>query len=385
MRPSARRFTTFLSAAAVACASLAVSATASAATAAPGAPIRIQAAIPLIENMPRQLDAAICTQGPVGTVIDTDGTARTVMLTAAHCTLGLDDGWEPTSEVFVPRPQGDELIGYREAYRIDESETGDFVEDVANFSLGADWAVVELEEGVTTSRLAYSVDSHGRPQGEGVVLTGIRDYRDLGHHQISADNFGQPICKEGTTSGRSCGVQLFRSKDSVFSYGLDYQHGDSGGINYDPDTGEAIGMTAAAYGPIGHAQAADAALQGAYGIPDGEVNERFTLAESTEPHDEYRTVAADGNETAAWMEANAPAPEPEPAPAPAPVQVPAAAAIDAAAAQLDNFHGQAQQLADQAANQVAAGDLAGLEATAGQAAQTVNGHIDALTGIALGS
>lgn len=339
---------------------------ASAATAAPGAPIRIQAAKPAVEGMPRQLDAAICSQGPVGTVTEADGTKRTIMLTAAHCTMALGDGWEPTSEVFVPRPEGDELIGYREAHRLEETHTGDFSSDLVNFSLGADWAVVELEEGVSTSRLATSVDADGRSQGAGVTLTGIRDYRNLRKNEISADNFGQRICKEGTTSGRSCGWQLFRSQNSVFSYGLDYLDGDSGGVNYDPNTGEVIGMTAAAFGPIGHSQTADAALQAAYGIPDGKVNERFTLAESTEAHDEYRTVSHDAQETNEWLRNNGesqvdkqPAPQTD-----VPSQVPAAATP--------------ASLANQASAQAAAGDVAGLSQTAEQAAALAAAHFPKL-------
>lgn len=360
--------------------SLAAPVTASAATAAPGAPIRIHSVTPAIEGMPRQLDAATCSQGPVGTVQNADGTTSEVMLTAAHCLTGFGDGWEPTSEVFAPLPAGDALIGYRDSHRIGDTETGDLAQDFLNLGLGPDWAVVKLEDGVSTTRTSDSVDLHGRSHGEGVALTGVRDYRDLRYRELSVDNFGQPICKDGTTSGRSCGVQLFRSQDSVYSYGLNYLHGDSGGINYDPDTREAIGMSVAAIGPIGQAQAADATLQEAYEIPDGQVNERFALAESAEPHDEFRTVGEDAQASQAWIEHNAPQEAAPPAEeADAGVNV-----FDEAAGEWANAQSDAQQLADQASGQAVNGDVAGLESTAEQAAQTAAGYADTFSEIAFG-
>ncbi len=136
------------------------------------------------------------------------------------------------------------------------------------------------------------------------MLTGVRDYPDLAFWEASADNFGQPICKDGNTGGRACGTQLFRTQNGIWSFGLNYENGDSGGVNFDPETGEALGVTSMGFGPIGRAQPVDLAIEEGYGIPDGQVNEYFALPESTEPADPTRTQADDVQGAVEWYDAN---------------------------------------------------------------------------------
>ncbi|AWB82532.1 hypothetical protein C3B44_09355 [Corynebacterium yudongzhengii] len=344
---------------------------ADAATAAPGAPIRTHPVETSLPNVPVELDAGMCSQGPVGMLTEGGQAPRPVMLTAGHCLLPMDPQWVPTHEVFVPRPDGDELIGYRGEAKLIEPRETNVVDAAIDVALGADWGVVELNPGVSTTRMAQSVDRFGNPQGPGVELTGIRDYPDLAPYQISIDNFGQPICKDGTTSGRSCGTQLFRSQHMVYSYNLNYLKGDSGGINYDPNNGEVIGMTSQAFGSVGSASTADAALQEAYGIPDGQVNDHFQLSESTEPHDtDFRTVNQDNEAGQQWAQENLDVPD--------------------LSAELDKAVGEAQadaeQYAGQLTDQVTSGDFAGAEQTWNEATVTAQDHIDNIgpLGIAVG-
>lgn len=349
------RSTVALAAGVTAAAALLAPAVADAATVAPGAPIRAQAQVPSLEGMPPELDTASCSQAFAGTVERADGTRADILVTSGHCVSAMGDGFVPSPEVYAPKRDGNQLIGQREVYALEIPETGDTVGDFVGMVTGADWATVTLVPGVSTSRTSESVDQFGVASGQPVVLTGIRDYRDLAAGEVSADNLGQPVCKDGATSGRTCGTQLFRTRNSVFHVGVAYAGGDSGGINFDPNNGEVIGITTEAYGPIGRAQTADVALQDAYGIPDGQVNERFQLAESTEAHDtDFRTLGEDMAASQAWAEANYPA---QPMP-----DFRAAFAEEVAYAQAD-----AAALADQATSQLATGDAAGVQATAGQA------------------
>lgn len=348
-------FATAIAAGAVVATSLTVPVAADAATAAPGAPMRVHATEPSIEDLPIELDSGMCSQGPVGTVTQADGTQSQVMLTAAHCTTALDETWIPTESVFVPRPEGDELIGHRGPHELENGETGNFGVDMVNLVTGPDWSVVNLLDGVSTTRMADSVTHAGTPTGAPVELTGIRDYQNVPRGQVSVDNFGQPICKDGNNSGRSCGYQVFRTQHAVFSYGLDYANGDSGGINYDPNNGEAIGVTSQGWGPIGRAQTADAALQDAYGIPDGQVNEHFQLSESVEPHDtNFRTLNDDDAAAADWINQNYPAPD-------------FRGEFDAEVA---NAQADAAKFGAELQAGVANGDFAAVESTASEAAAT---------------
>ncbi len=108
---------------------------------------------------------------------------------------------------------------------------------------------------------------------------------------MSVDNFGQPICKDGATTGRSCGTQIGRSRNAVYSWNLGYKPGDSGGVNFDPRDGSIIGISSMGIGPVGKAQPADRIIEDAYGVPDGKVNEVFKVTESSAPRAEFRKAA----------------------------------------------------------------------------------------------
>lgn len=175
-----------------------------------------------------------------------------------------------------------------------------------------DWATIALADGVEMSRVTDSVDQFGQSHGAPVVLTGVRDYPDLAPGQIAFDNFGHPICQDGQTSGRTCGVQFMRTGHRLWSI-RESNPGDSGGINYDPHTREALGVSTDSFGPLSITQAADIALEEAYGIPDGQVNERFRLPDSEQAHTPMRSMDADRQQALAWVEENMPeyAPQPE--------------------------------------------------------------------------
>ncbi|PKF68525.1 hypothetical protein [Corynebacterium mastitidis] len=284
--------------------------TAGAAEVAPGSPMRmddyseITASLP--ETMPDEYKRSICSQGVPGTVTLEDGTQKDILVSAGHCVYGIEGYSEVGETVYVPTPEGDVVVGYTD-------EGGPIVVDEENPSLlgtmnsafnSPDWGTVELEPGVTTTRVSDSVDANGNSYGEPVELTGVRDYPDLAFWEASADNFGQPICKDGNTGGRACGTQLFRTQNGIWSVGLNYQNGDSGGVNFDPETGEALGVTSMAFGPIGRAQPVDLAIEEGYGIPDGQVNDYFALPESTEPADPTRTQADDVQGAVEWYDAN---------------------------------------------------------------------------------
>ncbi|AIT61703.1 trypsin-like peptidase domain-containing protein [Corynebacterium doosanense] len=344
---------------------------AEAATVAPGAPIRVQPLTPADDGMPVELDSGSCSQAFTGTILRADGTRAPILVTSGHCVTAMDDAFVPSDQVYVPKQDGNHAVGTREHYVLELPETGDLVGDFVGTATGADWATVTLNPGVSTSRTSESVDQFGTPSGDPVVLTGIRDYPDLAPGQFSVDNAGQTICKDGATSGRSCGVQLMRTRNSVFHTGVNYQGGDSGGINFDPVNGEVIGITTESYGPIGRAQPADVALQDAYGIPDGEVNQRFQLAESTERHDtDFRTLGQDQAATQAWLDQNT-----------EPVEEPNFRAEfdqEVASAQAD-----AARYSEQAGAQLATGDVAGVQATANEASAVANGYAETLPELAV--
>lgn len=271
--------------------------------AAPGAPMRMSFD-PLLDSQPAEMGLVSCTQGFYGTVTTPDGQRKNVMVTAGHCVYGVG-GLEGDGAVYAVTPEGRVLLGVGEAGGAYQAPARAPI-DAANLP---DWAVVAVEPAHEPSRMVSS-----RPAGadigqtsEPVRLTGVRDYRDLQVWEVSADNFLQPICKDGSTSGRSCGIQLFRTSEGLWSINTGYQHGDSGGINYDPVTGEALGVTSLVYpivvgseivGDIGRAQPIDVALETAYGIPDGEVAERVTLPDSTAAYAD----AGPETDVAEWIE-----------------------------------------------------------------------------------
>lgn len=283
---------------------------AGAAEVAPGAPMRMddysEMTASLPEGMPDEYKRTTCSQGVPGTVTLLDGTQKNILISAGHCVYGIETVSEMGDAVYLPTPEGDVVIGYTDAggpLTISEEEYAPLAAMNEAFNT-PDWGTVELEPGVTATRLTDSVDTQGNSHGEPVELTGVRDYADLNFWEVSADNFGQPICKDGNTSGRSCGVQLFRTQNGLWSVGLNYQNGDSGGVNFDPQTGEALGVTSMGFGPIGRAQPIDLAIQEGYGIADGQVNDYFALPESTEASDPTRTQADDVQGAVAWYEAN---------------------------------------------------------------------------------
>ncbi|KQB85358.1 hypothetical protein [Corynebacterium oculi] len=285
---------------------------ATAAEVAPGAPMKIylepEEGSPLAEA-PQEFLNSTCSQGLPGTVTLEDGTRKDVLISVAHCLVGEEqDSVTLKPEVYARTPEGDKLIAVREH----GEEVPGFPDDLGDierlrlFFDTDDAASAELVEGVHTTRVADSVDQYGQSHGEPVTLTGIRDYPALGPWQVSFDNFGQPICKDGQTTGRTCGVQLMRTQNSLWSLN-EIAGGDSGGIQFDPETGEALAMVS--YGlsfsnMLSVSQPIDRTIEQLYGVPDGQVNERFALPESTEGHDPVRVYEEEKQQKRQWAEEN---------------------------------------------------------------------------------
>lgn len=244
-----------------------------------------------------------CSQGPSGTVRTRTGEIIPVMVTAGHCIDDFTGAEKASPEIFVDTPdKGFQRIGLRDKVGRpnDDAPIEWLVDDMLN---SFDWGTVRLDKGVTASRAASSRDEFGKRQSTPVVMTGIKDYPTLVPGQIVLDNFGQPICKDGARTGRSCGTQVARTRNGIWSYGLDYLEGDSGGNNYDPRTREVIGVTSMGLGPLGRTQPADIAIETAYGIPSGQVNQHFQLAESTAVAAPQKTFPQEGAEFNAELEA----------------------------------------------------------------------------------
>lgn len=285
----------------------AATATVNAATVGPGAPMRLRpydadrpfgpegptfAEVAGIEVHPDMLNSG-CTQGAVGEVELLGGGTQRVMITAGHCLIGeQQNGILMGATVYAPTRDGYIPIG-----TIDLVHTANLPGGYDNIATAArkapkteDWGVVVLDAGALVDGSASSLDRHGAGPGAPATLHGVRDYRTLAPGEFAVDNFGQPVCKEGSISGRSCGIQLFYTENNVWSWALDYASGDSGGINYDPRTGEVIGVTSLGLGPIGTAQRVDRALEQAYEIPDGAVNTRFRTAAPEHPRADFVTA-----------------------------------------------------------------------------------------------
>ena len=269
------------------------------ALAAPGAPMRMLPVNPpaTITNVygdqvkvPPEAFVQLCSQGPIGTIRTLDGTTQHVMLTASHC-INPMPGMPAMDDAVSVNVDGEyQHIGTRGHSNHVPPAALDLSDPVATYNT-ADWGVVLIDDGVTDTRTAQSRGNGQSHPSEPVVLTSIKDYRTLAPGAISFDNAGQPICKDGSTTGRTCGTQLFRNRDGVFSWDLNYVVGDSGGVNYDPRDNSVIGVSSMVLGPLGKAQAADRIIEEAYGIPDGAVNDHFTLTESTAPHAALPTAA----------------------------------------------------------------------------------------------
>lgn len=231
-----------------------------------------------------------CTQGPTGTVRTMEGDTQRVMLTASHC-INTTPGLPPIKNEFsVPVDGKYPRIGERTASNDLKPGAIDLSDPMESIRT-ADWGIMRIDDNVSATNISNSRDYNGGNAGEPVALSGIKDYRTLQPGEVSADNFGQPICKDGSTSGRNCATQIGRTRNGVWSWGLSYQHGDSGGVNFDPRDNSIIGVSSMTLGPLGKAQPADRILEDAYGIPDGQVNEHFTLPDSSAPRAEFGITA----------------------------------------------------------------------------------------------
>ena len=95
---------------------------------------------------------------------------------------------------------------------------------------------------------------------------------------------------------------MLRSSNGLWFIGT-VLPGDSGGVAYDPLNGEALGVNSmTVYGLIGRAQPVDVAVEKAYDVPDGQVNEYFALPESTEEHTPMRSYEEDQNAIQSWAQ-----------------------------------------------------------------------------------
>jgi len=265
------------------------------AIAAPGAPLRVRPYDPERPFGPDQPGTyemtgvhthpetftKVCSQGPIGDVALENGGTQRIMLTAGHCVAGTtDQGVLMGQDVYAPVRGGYQRVGSVGIVRTINVPSGyDGLSTAARKArTSTDWGVVVLDPVAPVDGAAASRDRFGGQPSAPMPLTGVRDFRTLAPGEVRLDNFGQPLCKDGAIGARKCGVQLAYNADTVWSWGLDYAPGDSGGVNFDPSDGHIVGMTSMGIGPLGAAQRADRALEAGYDIPDGEVNEKFTPA-----------------------------------------------------------------------------------------------------------
>lgn len=268
----------------------------------PGSPLRM----PFPSNKvveKRHVGSPMCSLSTPGTITDKNGKKQRVILTAGHCVLATDekeDGSkeELTGNFYVPtKDNGDVLLG-RTVNATDNLDISD--EAVLNPPLllnemfnKPDYGIIGVEDNVETTSLSSSYSESGENHGEPVQIVGIQDSRTLGEYEVAVDNFGQPICTDGSRTGRNCGVQLFRTRNGVWAGAVGIDHGDSGGNAYNPETRETIGMVSMGVGPLSRYQPADVALEETYGIEDGKVNEYFETESSTKEQSEFRTIKED--------------------------------------------------------------------------------------------
>lgn len=276
----------------------------------PGDPIRTP-----MEASPwngfRHVNSPMCSTGVPGTVTDYYGQEHRVMLTAGHCLNSDPVSGLPivTGEVYVPTTEGDKRIGTAGAHRWETPPEDGGLEMIPAAFNGADYGVIVLDPDVETTAASYSIDEYGQSHGESVVMTGIQDNPDLERGEVSFDNLGKPICKDGIRTGRACGYQIFRARNGIWTVGIGVDHGDSGGNAYDPTTNEVIGVNSMVLGPVSRVQPADIAIEEAYGIPDGEVNNHFQVSDSTAQRDStYRTLDEDMTADQEYYEQNNPQP-----------------------------------------------------------------------------
>lgn len=251
----------------------------------------------------------VCSQGPIGDVaLDNGGTQR-VMLTSGHCIAGMSDqGVLMGQDVYAPVRGGYQrvgTVGLVDMVNVPSGYDG-LSTAVRKARNSTDWGVVVLDSSVPADGSAASRDRFGGQPSNPVTLTAVRDYPTLAPGEFRLDNFGQPLCKDGATGGRKCGFQLLYTDETVWSWGLDYAPGDSGGVNFDPSNGKIVGMTSLGVGPLGAAQRADRALETGYGINDGQVNEKFTPAPPADQRAEFIPVAEEKAEIDQYLRDNNP-------------------------------------------------------------------------------
>lgn len=263
----------------------------------PGSPIRMPAEDAKIQDG-RHVRAGMCSTGVPGTVTDADGNKHRVIITAGHClTQGEYPGMPAgTGVIYAPTPDGDVRIGEagpRNFPPPSDDDSTDILRVLDSTLNGPDWGFIEVDDGIETTSVSQAADENGGNVGEPTQMTGIVDYKDLKPGQVSVDNFGKRACTDGTRTGRQCGYQVFRARNGVWVVALQLDKGDSGGNAYDPDTNQVIGVNSMAVGPLNRIQPADIAIQEAYGIEDGKVNDHFEVENSTEPQSEFRTISED--------------------------------------------------------------------------------------------
>ncbi|SIS38422.1 hypothetical protein SAMN05444817_10176 [Corynebacterium appendicis CIP 107643] len=299
-----------------------------------------------------------CTQGPVGDVALESGGTQRVMLTAGHCVTGISDqGILMGQDVYAPVRGGYQRIGGTGLVRTVNVPGGyDSLATTARKARNStDWGIVVLDPSTPADGAAASRDKFGANPSAPVPLTGVRDYPTVAPGQIRLDNFGQPLCKDGSMGARKCGYQLAYNSDTVWSWALDYKPGDSGGVNFDPSTGQIVGMTSMGIGPLGAAQRADRAIEEGYGIPDGQVNDKFTPAPPAESRADFVTGEEEKAEIEQYLVDNNPD-VPEEAFTPPTAKEQFDGAVHAAGRDAGIIAGDAQTLAVSAGVALAAGN-----------------------------
>ena len=265
----------------------------------PGDPIRNP--LPEAERVEgRFLETGMCSSSIPGTVIDSEGKEHRVQLTAGHCVNQIESEQMPavSTTIYAPtKEHGDVRIGELGPHSFDlTGDSGEgWLPGLDGALNGDDWAFIILDDDIETSNVSYSRDEYGRNKGPGVQMEGIEDYSELQRGEISFDNFAKPICKDGSRTGRSCGYQIFRVRNGVWAVAMEMDQGDSGGNAYNPQNNHVIGVNSMAVAGIFYrVQPVDVAIEEAYGIEDGKVNEHFKVTDGTGDRSEtYRSIQDD--------------------------------------------------------------------------------------------
>lgn len=317
----------------------------------------------------------VCSQGPVGDVTLENGGTQRIMLTSGHCLAGVSDqGVVMGQDVYAPVRGGYQKVGTVGLVRTVNVPGGyDGLSVAARKARNStDWGVVVLDPSTPVDGAAASRDRFGGQPSRPVPLTGVRDYPTLAPGEFRLDNFGQPLCKDGSVGSRKCGVQLLYTSETVWSWGLDYAPGDSGGVNFDPSNGQIVGMTSMGVGPLGAAQRADRAIESGYDIPDGQVNEKFTPAAPGDIRADFVPAAEENAEIEQYLLDNNPSFTAEQLTPPTPKQQ-FDTAVNAAKQDAAAIAGDTQTFAVSAAVALAAGEATPAEV--GDAAHSFNNAV----------